>query len=141
MKPIRVLLIEDNEGDILLFKEALDQRDNPCALEVLRNGMLAIEWLESKASLSPQDLPQLIFLDINLPKKNGQEVLSFIKNDPRISHIPVIMLTTSSYPKDVITSYQNRANCYITKPVDADEFLKTINRIEDFWLHLACLPE
>jgi chemotaxis family two-component system response regulator Rcp1 len=140
-KPIQVLLVEDNEGDILLIKEALMQEQKPHQFEICRNGMQAIEWLEEQAIHHPDQLPQLIFLDINLPKKNGQEVLQFIKGNIALRHIPVIMLTTSSYHNDILTSYQNLANCYITKPVDADAFMETISKVEAFWLQVAQLPK
>jgi CheY-like chemotaxis protein len=139
--PIQVLLVEDNEGDILLIKEALLQEQKPHHFEICRNGMQAIEWLEDQAKNHPELLPQLIFLDINLPKKNGQEVLQYIKGNIALKHIPVIMLTTSSYHNDILTSYQNMANCYITKPVDAEAFMDTISKVEAFWLQVAQLPK
>jgi CheY-like chemotaxis protein len=139
-QPVHVLLVEDNEGDILLIKEALMQEQKPHQFEICRNGMQAIEWLEHQVMHHPANLPQLIFLDINLPKKNGQEVLQFIKGNTALLHIPVIMLSTSSYHRDVLTSYQNLANCYITKPVDADAFMDTILKVENFWLEVAELP-
>lgn len=140
-KPTQVLLVEDNEGDILLIKEALLQEQKPHHFEICRNGMQAIEWLENQVQNHPEHLPQLIFLDINLPKKNGQEVLQFIKGHEDLRHIPVIMLSTSSYHIDILTSYQNMANCYITKPVDADAFMDTISKVEAFWLQVVQLPK
>jgi chemotaxis family two-component system response regulator Rcp1 len=140
-QPIHVLLVEDNEGDILLIKEALMQAQKPHQFDICRNGMQAMEWLENQTLHHPDQLPDLIFLDINLPKKNGQEVLQFIKGNAAIRHIPVIMLTTSSYQNDILTSYQNMANCYITKPVDASAFMETIAKVETFWLEIAQLPQ
>lgn len=140
-QPLQILLVEDNEGDILLIKEALLQKQETHQFEICRNGMQAIEWLEDKVQNHPEQLPQLIFLDINLPKKNGQEVLQFIKGNIGLKHIPVIMLSTSSYHKDILTSYQNMANCYIVKPVDADAFMETISKLEAFWFQVAQLPK
>ena len=141
MKETRLLLVEDNEGDILLTKEALESVNIPFQIDVAKNGMMAIEWLTEKLKNEKRHLPEIIFLDINLPKKNGHEVLSFIKSHPDLKHIPTIMLTTSSYEKDIEYSYQNQANCYITKPVDAMEYIEIVGKMMDFWLNIAKIPE
>jgi CheY-like chemotaxis protein len=140
MKKLNILLVEDNAGDIILTKEALEERKMIGHLEVAKNGLIAIEYLDNILISNSQNLPDLILLDINLPKKNGQEVLIYIKSSESLRHIPVIMLTTSSSEKDIISSYKNYANSYITKPVNIEEFSKTIEKIEDFWLNVAQLP-
>lgn len=140
MKIVHILLVEDNEGDILLTKEALAESRINNRLSVVRDGAAAIDFLQNTARQNKQELPDLILLDVNLPKKNGHEVLSFIKNDESFKHIPVIILTTSSSEKDVLTSYNNYANSYITKPIDVDNFLKVVISIENFWISIVQLP-
>ena len=140
MKPVHILLIEDNEGDILLTKEAFEDLDIANNLSVARDGNEAIDFLESRRSNMPADLPDLILLDINLPKKNGFEVLSFIKNSDYFKHIPVIILTTSSSEEDIRKSYRNYANCYISKPVEVSDFMKAIASLENFWIKIVKLP-
>lgn len=140
MKIVHILLVEDNEGDILLTKEALAESRINNRLSVVRDGAAAIDFLQNTARQNKQELPDLILLDVNLPKKNGHEVLSFIKNDESFKHIPVIILTTSSSEKDILTSYNNYANSYITKPIDVDNFLKVVISIENFWISIVQLP-
>ena len=140
MKPINLLLIEDNEGDILLTKEAFEDSSMIADIHVVKDGMAAINYFNKVLEDATLTLPDLVLLDINLPKKNGQEVLQFIKNNEILKLIPVIMLTTSSSDKDIINSYKNQANCYIMKPVDINTFLNIISKIEDFWLATAKLP-
>jgi len=140
MKAIHILLVEDNEGDILLTKEAFEDAKILTRLSVVRDGKEAVDFLNKLGSFKEADTPDLLLLDVNLPKKNGHEVLKFIKEDERLKHIPVIMFTTSSSQKDINLSYQNHANCYITKPVDVTEFLSVISRIENFWISIVDLP-
>ena len=140
MKPIHILLIEDNDGDILLTTEALNEGKIANVLTVLKDGWEAIQYLEQKGKYLTASYPDLILLDVNLPKMNGQEVLKQIKTNYKIKQIPVIMLTTSSSEKDVAESYQNYANCFITKPVDANNFLEVILSIENFWISVVKLP-
>lgn len=140
MKPVHILLIEDNEGDILLTKEAFDELKISNQLSVARDGNEAIEFLEQHRNKMQDELPDLILLDINLPKKNGFEVLSFIKNSEGLKHIPVIILTTSSSEKDILKCYQNYANCYISKPVDVSDFMKAVSALENFWIKIVKLP-
>ncbi|WP_026838131.1 response regulator [Gillisia sp. JM1] len=140
MIPINILLIEDNEGDILLTKEALLEGDILKELQVVKDGWEALLYLEKKDKYSTAITPDLILLDINLPKMNGYEVLKEIKSNSNINHIPVIMLSTSSSSIDINQCYKNQANCYITKPVDANDFSKVISLIETFWLTTAKLP-
>lgn len=140
MKPIHILLVEDNEGDIMLIKEAFGEAKLANELTVLKDGEKAIKYLKREGEQKEAGIPDLIILDVNLPRVNGHEVLHFIKFTDKLKHIPVIMLTTSSSDKDIEQSYDNHVNCYITKPVDVDDFLKAIISIEDFWVHLVKLP-
>jgi len=137
MQKIHILVVDDNEGDILLTKEALDDARIINKISIAYDGLEAIRFLKS----DPGDVPDLILLDINLPKMNGTEVLSIIKNDPELKRIPVIMLTTSSAEKDILASYDNYANCYITKPVDLNRFMDVVKTIEDFWISIVKLPK
>ena len=140
MKPIHILLVEDNEGDILLTKEAFESGKIINTLSVVKDGKEAIDFLTKKGKYATTTLPDLLLLDINLPKKNGHEVLQFIKADVNLKQIPVIMLTTSSAEADIITAYQHYANCYITKPVEMETFLDIISKIETFWISIVTLP-
>lgn len=140
MQIIHVLLVEDNEGDILLTREALEEAKIHVELSVVRDGKEAIDFMNKQGKYTDRVLPDLILLDVNLPKKNGQEVLQYIKGHEFLKHIPVIMLTTSSSEKDINLSYNNFVNCFITKPVDVNEFLKVVTAIENFWLSVVKLP-
>ncbi|MBU7569917.1 MAG: response regulator, partial [Flavobacterium sp.] len=120
MESIVILLIEDNEGDILLTREALGYGSIRKEISIVKDGWEAIQFLEKKGAYKNAIMPDLILLDINLPKLNGHEVLARIKSNPQIQHIPVIMLTTSSSESDILKSYQNHVNCFITKPIEAD---------------------
>lgn len=140
MKPIHILLVEDNEGDIVLTKDALEEYKIATNTSIARDGKAAIELLEELWQKGAVFLPDLILLDINLPKKNGQEVLQTIKGDNKFKEIPVIMLTTSSSEDDILRAYQNHANCFITKPVEADQFLEVVSSIENFWISIVKLP-
>ncbi|WP_298297143.1 response regulator [Hydrotalea sp.] len=138
MKPINILLVEDNEGDIVLTMEALRDGKINNTVTVLRDGESAINFLENGIL---EDLPDLILLDINLPKKNGHQVLQFIKQTNRTRHMPVIMLTTSSSEADINSAYRNYANCFITKPIELADFIVAVLKIEDFWINLVQLPK
>jgi CheY-like chemotaxis protein len=135
MTDIQILLVEDNEGDILLTREALKEGKIKNEISVAKDGQQAIDMLNSATRL-----PDLILLDINLPKINGHEVLIAIKTDNRFKAIPVIMLSTSGAEHDIVTSYTNHANCFITKPVDFNRFMEVIRSIEDFWITIVKLP-
>jgi CheY-like chemotaxis protein len=139
MKEVHILLVDDNEGDILLTREALQDARIINRISIAYDGLDAIRFL--KAPPTREDMPDLILLDINLPRMNGTEVLEIIKNDPELRRIPVIMLTTSSAEKDILASYDNHANCYITKPVDLDRFMDVVRTIEDFWISIVKLPK
>jgi CheY-like chemotaxis protein len=138
--PIHILLVEDNEGDILLTTEALEEGKIVNRISIARDGHEAITFLEERNLTNKKELPDLILLDVNLPKKNGHEVLQVIKHHNELKQIPVIILTTSSSESDIIKSYQNYANCFITKPVDVKEFLNVIAGIENFWISIVQLP-
>jgi chemotaxis family two-component system response regulator Rcp1 len=140
MQEIHILLVDDNEGDILLTREALEEAKIINRISVAYDGMEAIQFLRTHRPFDG-GVPDLILLDINLPKMDGTEVLSIIKNDPDLKRIPVIMLTTSSSEKDILTSYDNHANCYITKPVDLERFMDVVRTIEDFWISIVKLPK
>ena len=140
IKPSHVLLIEDNEGDILLTTEALEERDLADKITVIRDGKLAIEYLDNLVIKDFHSLPDIILLDINLPKKNGHEVLHHIKESFELKQIPVIMLTTSSAEQDILESYKNHANCYITKPADVEAYNTAMESIESFWMQTVTLP-
>lgn len=140
MKGIHILLVEDNAGDIMLIEEALDEAKVANEVSIANDGEKAIEFLKKNGGYSEAPVPDLIILDINLPRKNGFEVLQFIKESDELKHIPVIMLTTSSSERDIAKSYNSHANCYITKPVGVEEFLSAVTSIEDFWIHLVKLP-
>jgi two-component system, chemotaxis family, response regulator Rcp1 len=141
MQQIHILLVDDNEGDILLTREALDDARIINKISIAYDGVEAISFLRKEPPYRGTETPDLILLDINLPKMDGTEVLSIIKNDPELKRIPVIMLTTSSAEKDILASYDNHANCYITKPVDLDRFMDVVRTIENFWISIVKLPK
>ena len=141
MNSIHILLVEDNEGDILLTTEALEDGKIMNKLSVARDGQEALDFLNKQKEFKDVDLPDLILLDVNLPRKNGHEVLKYIKTHQVYRSIPVIMLTTSSSQKDIDESYKNYANCYITKPIELNDFMKAIGKIEEFWINLVKLPK
>ncbi len=138
MKPIRILLAEDNEGDILLIQDSFSDAKVAIQMDVVKNGEKAIEYLQDKST--EHRLPDIVLLDINLPRKSGIEVLKFVKLSDELKHIPVIILTTSSSEKDINEAYDNYVNCYITKPVSADKFIEVVSKIEDFWISIVKLP-
>lgn len=141
MKSILILLVEDNEGDVLLTAEALASCKITNQLKVVNDGQEALAFLYKKGDYSHETTPDLILLDVNLPKKNGHEVLHQIKSDSKFKHIPIIMLTTSSSILDVKKAYSNYANCYITKPVAPHDFMKAVSEIENFWINVVELPQ
>ncbi len=140
MKPVHILLVEDNEGDILLIREAFEEAKLVITISIAKDGEKAIKFLEKQDDYKDEKTPDLIILDVNLPRKNGHEVLCHIKQSTTLKHLPVIMLTTSSSERDISLSYKNHANCYITKPVDVEDFLKAVLSIENFWISLVQLP-
>jgi CheY-like chemotaxis protein len=140
MKSIEVLLVEDNEGDVRLTQEALKEGKLFVHLNVARDGLEAIAFLHRVGDYGQAPVPDLILLDLNLPKKDGREVLQEIKGDPALMHIPVVVLTTSAADNDVVTTYGLHANCYITKPVDMEQFVKVVQLLEEFWFTIVKLP-
>ncbi len=140
MSPIHILLVEDNDGDILLTTEALKEGKIVNSLSVVKDGKAALDFLEKKYKYTNVLAPDLILLDVNLPKMNGHEVLKSIKTNDHLKHIPVIMFTTSSSDKDINDSYEHFANCYITKPVEVDDFIRVVSSIELFWISIVKLP-
>lgn len=140
-RPVEVLLVEDNPGDIRLTQEAFKEGRFLINLSVATDGVQAIDMLNRRGPYSMAPRPDLILLDLNLPKKNGREVLGEIKADDELKRIPVIVMTTSKAAQDIHRVYDLNANCYITKPVELDEFLKVVRSIEDFWLTIVTLPQ
>ena len=138
--PIEILLVEDNPGDVDLTREALEGAKVRNRLHVAEDGEAAIEFLYQRGEFAGRPRPDLILLDLNLPKKDGRQVLKEIKADPTLAGIPVVVLTTSEAEEDILRSYQLHANCFITKPVNFQQFLKVIKAIEDFWLTVVKLP-
>jgi len=138
MRAINILLIEDNEGDILLTREAFAESKIVNSITVVRDGEAAIGFFETLQGR--ETYPDLVLLDINLPKISGHEVLMAIKTNEKYKHLPVIMLTTSSAERDIATSYQNYVNCYITKPINVSDFMRAISKIEDFWVNIVSIP-
>jgi CheY-like chemotaxis protein len=140
LKPIEILLVEDNIGDIRLTEEALKESNLIVNLHVARDGMEAMEFLRGEDGHDNAPTPDLILLDLNLPRKDGREVLQEIKNDADLKRIPVVVLTTSEAESDIITTYGFHANCYINKPVDMDQFIKIVQMLEEFWFTIVKLP-
>jgi CheY-like chemotaxis protein len=135
-----ILLVEDSPGDVRLTREALRDAKMHINLNVARDGIEAMAFLKREGALSHAPRPSLILLDLNLPKKDGRAVLEEIKNSPDLKSIPIVILTTSLSDEDVLRSYQLHANCYITKPVNLDGFLKVVRSIDNFWLSIVTLP-
>ena len=138
--PIEILLVEDNPGDVRLTQEVLNDGKVRNNMSVVKDGVDAISFLYQTGEYAGAPRPDVILLDLNLPKKDGREVLAEIKADSDLKHIPVVVLTTSSAEQDIFGSYDLHANCYITKPVDLDQFIRVIRSIEDFWLTIVKLP-
>ncbi len=140
LKILNILLVEDNPGDIRLTREVLKEGKIINNLNVVMDGEEALFFLKKEEQYKNAVTPDIILLDLNLPKKDGREVLTEIKSDPKLKFIPVIVLTTSAAEQDVLNMYAHHANCYITKPVDFNQFINVIRSIEDFWLSIVKLP-
>ncbi len=136
--PINILLVEDNPGDVRLIQEAM--RENNFKLHVVKDGMEALDFLFRRGKFEAAEKPDLIILDLNLPKKDGHEVLAEIKTDRELKRIPVIVLTTSYARSDITKTYASHANCFITKPTGLEHFIKVMRAIELFWLEIVELP-
>lgn len=139
-KIVHILLVEDNEGDILLTQDAFEESKINTEISVARNGQEALDFLYNRNAFLDAKKPDLILLDINLPIYNGHEVLKKIKHDSSLKKIPVIMLTTSAFANDINQAYENNCNSYVKKPLDMQEFLEAILKIENFWLEICTLP-
>ena len=138
--PVEILLVEDNPGDVRLTREALKEGKVHSNLHWAKDGVEALEFLGQRGVHANAPRPDIILLDLNLPKKDGREVLSVIKSDDSLKHIPVVVLTTSKAEEDVLRSYELHANCYVTKPVDLEKFIVVVKSIDRFWLTIVTLP-
>ncbi|HZR67580.1 MAG TPA: response regulator [Burkholderiales bacterium] len=138
--PVEILLVEDNPGDVRLTKEALREGKVYNNLHWAKDGVEALEFLRREGKHAKAPRPDIILLDLNLPKKDGREVLEIIKGDERLKNIPVVVLTTSKAEEDVVRSYALHANCYVTKPVDLEKFIVVVKSIDRFWLTVVTLP-
>ncbi len=139
-RPIEVLLVEDNPADVRLTREALEDGKVRNNLHVAPDGVAALEFLRREGPHANAPRPDLILLDLNLPKKNGRELLAEIKEDETLRQMPVVVLTTSEDEEDILRSYQLHANCYVTKPVGLEQFLAVVRQIDSFWLEVVKLP-
>jgi two-component system, chemotaxis family, response regulator Rcp1 len=137
---VEILLVEDNLGDVRLTTEALKEGKITNNISVVNDGVEALAYLRKEGKYRDAPRPDLIFLDLNMPRKDGREVLVEIKSDPSLKTIPVIILTTSQAEQDILMTYESHANCFITKPVDLEQFLKITKMIEEFWLTMVKLP-
>lgn len=140
VRPIEILLVEDNPGDARLAWEAIREAKVSNNLRWVPDGVEALCYLRREGKFAGAQRPDLILLDLNLPRKDGREVLAEIKNDESLKRIPVVVLTTSQAEEDILKAYHLNANCYISKPVDLEQFMKVINAIENFWLTIVKLP-
>lgn len=139
-KVIDILLVEDNPGDVRLAQEALKESKMRNKLFVVDDGVEAMAFLRQQGKYAGAPRPDLVILDLNLPRKSGREVLAEVKNDESLKRIPVVVLTVSRAEEDIIKCYNNYANCYITKPLDFNQFMEVTKSIEDFWLTIVKLP-
>ena len=141
MKPIEILLVEDNPGDVRLTREALQDARVHNHMETVGDGIEALAYLKREGRYADAVCPDLVLLDLNLPRMNGFELLKTIKTDENLRLIPVVVLTTSKAEQDIVKSYDLHANAYVTKPVDLEQFIHVIRSIEDFWLEIVRLPD
>ena len=140
-RPVEILLVEDNPGDARLTQEALEANDVSSRLSITRDGVEAMAFLRREGNYVDAPRPHLILLDLNLPKKDGREVLQETKTDDDLKRIPVVILTTSSAEHDIHRTYSLHANCYITKPVDLEDFIRVVKAATDFWFTIAKVPD
>lgn len=139
-KTIKILLVEDNPGDIRLTREALNEGNIPNQLHIVDDGEKAIAFLNHLPPYAQAQAPDLILLDLNLPRRGGLEVLQMVKTSEALMHIPVVIFTTSQAEDDIMSAYNLHANCYITKPIDLEQFTNSVRSIEAFWLNMVQLP-
>ena len=140
MRSIDILLVEDDPGDIRLTREALKGSKLLHDINVVEDGVAALDYLRRRSPYEHAVRPDLVLLDLNLPRMDGREVLAVMKQDPALRAIPVVILTTSQAEEDVLRAYNLNANCYVTKPVDFDQFMRIVRTIEEFWLNVVTLP-
>lgn len=138
--PIEILLVEDNPGDVRLTQEAVREAKIRNTLNVVIDGEQAIAYVRRQGEYADQPRPDLILLDLNLPRKDGREVLQDLKSDPDLHRIPVVVLTSSAAEQDILRTYDLYANAYVTKPVDLEQFMHAVSSIQDFWLNIVKLP-
>jgi CheY-like chemotaxis protein len=141
LREVTILLVEDNPGDVRLVQEIFREGRICNSLEIARDGVEAMEYLRQEGKYHLALRPDLILLDLNLPRKNGSEVLAEIKADERLRRIPVVVLTASQAEEDIVRAYNHHANCYLTKPIDLDQFISVVQAIKSFWLSIVQLPE
>ena len=139
-KLIDILVVEDNPGDARLIMEVLKSNKIHNSLHIVKDGVEAMDFLHKKGEFADVPRPDLIFLDLNLPKKDGREVLAELKSDNDLKSIPVVVMTMSQSEEDILRAYNLHANCFVTKPIDLDQFVKVVESIEDFWFSLVKLP-
>ena len=140
IRPIEILLADDSPGDVRLTREALKEAKVANNLHVVGDGLEALAFLRLEGKFAGMPRPDLLLLDLNMPKKDGREVLKEVKSDSDLRLIPIVVLTTSAAEEDILRSYNLHANCFVTKPVDLDQFLRVVKSIEDFWLTIVRLP-
>ncbi|GAB4350442.1 MAG: response regulator [Gammaproteobacteria bacterium] len=138
--PVQILLVEDNPGDVRLTREALKEVKMANNLHVVEDGEQALEFLRRNGAYAEKPQPHLVLLDLNLPRKDGREVLAEMKADPKLKRIPVVILTTSDSDEDILRAYELHANAYVTKPLDINQFAKVVSAIEQFWFSIVALP-
>ena len=141
LQPIEVLLVEDDPGDVLMTREAFEDNKIRNRLHVARDGEEALDFLYRRGAHAGAPEVDLILLDLNLPKYDGRQILEKIKSDPELSHVPVVILTTSSSEEDILRSYKLHANAYVTKPVDLDQFMNAVRQIDEFFVQVVRLPQ
>lgn len=139
-KPVEILLVEDNEGDVGLIEEVFEEIKIRNNLHVAEDGEMAVHYLLGEGKYSGSTLPDLVLLDLNLPKKDGREVLEEIKSDDNLKNIPIVILTTSQAEKDILKAYDLHANAYVNKPIDFEQFIEVVKSIANFWLRIVKLP-
>jgi CheY-like chemotaxis protein len=140
-EPIQILLVEDSEDDVLLTREVLRDAKVANELSVVGDGDAALAFVRGEAPYEDRPAPDVILLDLNLPRRDGREVLAELKADPELALIPVVVLTTSSAERDVMSAYEHRVNAYVTKPIEFGELVETLRSFEDFWLSIVKLPK
>lgn len=141
IRPIRILLVEDDAGDVLMTREALEEGKVANYLDVVSDGVEAMEYLRAADGSEGNPRPDLVLLDLNLPRKSGLEVLAEVKGDPELRRTPVVVLTTSDAERDIVSSYDLHANAYITKPVDFEQFVSVVRKVDDFFVSVVVLPK